>query len=61
MENTNITRSVAPTLASIRLGDAYLKVGHDGSSVKTCRTLLNNKGYEEIGTCHCAVVSFYGS
>ena len=45
MENTNITRSVAPTLASIRLGDAHLKVGHDGSSVKTCRTLLNNKGY----------------
>lgn len=34
MENTNITRSVAPTLASIRLGDAHLKVGHDGSSVK---------------------------
>lgn len=37
--------AVAPTLTTIREGDAYLKVGDSGSSVLTCRKLLNNKGY----------------
>lgn len=37
--------AVAPTLTTIREGDAYLKVGDSGSAVLTCRKLLNNKGY----------------
>lgn len=37
--------ATAPTLAAIREGDAYLKVGDVGNSVVSCRVMLNNKGY----------------
>lgn len=48
-ENENVAendaKATAPSLATIREGDGYLKVGDVGSSVVTCRQLLNNKGY----------------
>lgn len=37
--------TTAPSLETIRNGDAYLKIGDAGSSVTTLRSLLNSKGY----------------
>lgn len=44
-ENANAVKTAAPSLEQIREGNAYLTVGDVGSSVVTCRKLLNNKGY----------------
>lgn len=52
MENT--VKATAPTLATIREGDGYLKVGDVGSSVLTCRKLLNGKGY----TCNTTSTTY---
>ena len=43
--DTILPAVVAPTLASIREGNAYLAVGDTGIAVLTCRELLNGKGY----------------
>ena len=37
--------TIAPSLTSIRNGDAYLKIGHYGTAVTTLRSLLNAHGY----------------
>lgn len=50
MDSENIVKTTAPTLATIREGDGYLKVGDVGSSVVTCRKLLDGKGYTCITT-----------
>lgn len=43
---TNALKStIAPTLTQIRLGNGYLKIGDVGASVKSCRILLDSKGY----------------
>ena len=41
----NAAKAAAPSLATIREGNGYLKVGDVGNSVVTCRKLLNSKGY----------------
>lgn len=43
--DTILPAVVAPTLASIREGNAYLAVSDTGIAVLTCRELLNGKGY----------------
>lgn len=40
----NAAKAAAPSLATIREGNGYLKVGDVGNSVVTCRKLLNSKG-----------------
>lgn len=54
MDNENSVKSTAPSLATIREGDGYLKVGDVGSSVVTCRKLLNGKGY----TCNTTSTTY---
>lgn len=53
MEKSNVTlkqamqpfANVAPSIEQIRLGNAYLRIGHTGSAVLACRRLLHAKGY----------------
>ncbi len=41
----SIDTTDAPSLTTIRNGDAYLKIGHSGPAVTTLRSLLNEHGY----------------